>query len=170
MPMKETIMNKDLHKLSLQIILAISLLANGYMIGSLSQKDNMPSRQHHMKKPPNPMHDMFEAADDLQPDIRDKILSVLKEHDPKHNGKFRQGFKAFDDMRQVTQDPDATLDDLNEVLERLDQHHKVMGNVMGDQLRAVFTAFDDSQQRMVFFRNVFNRKPHDRHGKPPHRP
>ncbi len=140
---------------AMNIGFVLSLILNGFLLGFILSgppiRGGMP--------PPDPSKRLYEAANDLSPENRDKIITILDERTRKIDKKMRGEMDGFKDIRSALTADKLDLEKLDEAFKSIDVQHIEVGSMLSSMMKDIAAAIPDTQERVRFFERALPPEP-----------
>lgn len=140
----------------LHIGLFLSLLLNAFLIGFIyTNKPDEHSKYHHKE----PSKRLYEAAENLTPGVRVKVIEILDLRQPAIDEQKKMGKGAYLVMRETLTSEDLQTEELDKIFREMAQHHEQMGLMIGGMFKEISEQIPDTQERIKFFDQAMPKKP-----------
>lgn len=147
----------------IQIGFVLSLILNGFLVGFVM------GGPHGLFGPPpmpDPVKRLYEAAEQISPDIRGTVIGILDRRTPEINTNMRDGMEGFKEIREALTAKDLHLEELDAIFGNMAKHHEKMGLSLGNMCKEIASAIPNFQDRAKFFELALPPEPPFR-GPPP---
>ena len=141
--------------IALLVILAVSLLMNGFLLGFTVAGPGWRGEP----PMPNPSERMYEAAKELSPENKTKVVAILDKYIPQVDAQREDGMGGFKAIRETLTAQNIDHDELDKLFARMSAHHTKTGKLLDSMIKDIIEALPDNDERAAFFMRALPPEP-----------
>jgi uncharacterized membrane protein len=149
-------------KLIMPTALIVSLMINAFLLGvfvsGFKDGGKGPHRSHKPHRP-QPEKQLYEAARELDEEIKEAVIAILDEQTPLLKEHMSEGRDSFDNLKSVLTAPELDFDALDKAFAKISDHHVDMSAKISSMLLNVAKTLPNNEERIDFFNRAMDHKP-----------
>lgn len=109
--------------------------------------------------PPDPSRRLYEAAERLTPESRERVMTILDKHTEEIEAAMQGMPEDFKDLSRILASPALSDKDIEKAFRNIERHHAKVSILLTGMFTELAQALPDQNERITFFKGAIPPEP-----------